>query len=169
MSSFPRLHKRRLKRHLLRNRTQRYTAIRVRVMPSLVIMGRITTPPRLTLPTVGRANFYINNCSDLRWLQPFRTTGASSPSARTAFSARYSKPRSNCGARITHSAIILCKLFGEWRSSDEVCEIWRCEPLNVSNAKIPKNVVNRRHRFLTNDIAKASFKFVLECQPRKCG
>src|SRR5277367_5088356 len=64
MSSFPRLHKRRLKRHLLRNRTQRSTAIRVRVMPSLVIMGRITTPPRLTLPTVGRANFYISNCGD---------------------------------------------------------------------------------------------------------
>jgi hypothetical protein len=61
------------------------------------------------------------------------------------------------------------KLFGEWRSSDEVCEIWRCEPLNVSNAKIPKNIVNRRHRFLTNDVAKASFKFVLKCQPRKCG
>ncbi len=54
-------------------------------------------------------------------------------------------------------------------SSDEVCEIWRREPLNVSNAKIPKNVVNRRHRFLTNDVAKASFKSVLECQPRKCG
>ena len=61
------------------------------------------------------------------------------------------------------------KLFGEWRSSDEVCKIWRCEPLNVSNAKIPKNVVNRRHRFLTNDGAKASFESVLECQPRKCG
>ena len=61
------------------------------------------------------------------------------------------------------------KLFGEWRSSDEVCEISRCEPFNVSNTKIPKNVVNRRHRFLTNDVAKASFKSVLECQPRKCG
>src|SRR5580700_7548508 len=79
MSSFPRLHKRRLKRHLLRNQTRRSTAIRVRVMPSLAITGRITTPPRLTLPTVGRANFYINNCSDLRSLQPFRTTGAPSP------------------------------------------------------------------------------------------
>src|SRR5271168_4529762 len=66
MSSFPRLHKRRLKQHLPRNRTQRSTAIRVRVMPSLVIMGRITTPPRLTLPTVGRANFYNKNCGDLR-------------------------------------------------------------------------------------------------------
>ena len=33
---------------------------------SLVIMGRITMPPRLTLPTVGRANFYISNSSDLR-------------------------------------------------------------------------------------------------------
>ena len=61
------------------------------------------------------------------------------------------------------------KLFGEWRSSDEVCEIWRCEPLNVSNTKIPKNVVSRRHWFLTNDVAKASFKSVLECHPRKCG
>jgi hypothetical protein len=28
-------------------------------------MGRITTPPRLTLPTVGLANFYISNSSDL--------------------------------------------------------------------------------------------------------
>src|SRR5277367_1208103 len=61
------------------------------------------------------------------------------------------------------------RLFGKWCSGDKVCEIWRCEPLNVSNAEIPKNVVNCRHRFLTNDIAKASFKSVLECQPRKCG
>jgi hypothetical protein len=68
--------------------------------------------------------------------------------------------------QLDHGAV---KLFGEWRSSDEVCEIWRSEPLNVSNAKIPKNVVNRRHRFLTNDVAKTSFKSVLECQPRKCG
>ena len=45
---------------------QRSTAIRVRVMPSLVIMGRITTPPRLTLPTVGRANFYISNYKEIR-------------------------------------------------------------------------------------------------------
>src|ERR1700683_3278178 len=70
MSSFPRLHKRKSKRHLLRNRTQRSTAIPVRVMPSLVIMGRITTPRRLTLPTGGRANFYISNCGDLRSFQP---------------------------------------------------------------------------------------------------
>src|SRR5277367_7078297 len=61
------------------------------------------------------------------------------------------------------------RLFGKWCSGDKICEIWRCEPLNVSNAEIPKNVVNRRHRFLTNDVAKASFKSVLECQPRKCG
>ncbi len=67
------------------------------------------------------------------------------------------------------SAGLVVGLFGEWRSCDEVREIWRCEPLNVSNAKIPKNVVNRRPRFLTNDVAKASFKSVLECQPRKCG
>jgi hypothetical protein len=54
-------------RYRLRNRTQRSTAIRVRVMPSLVTTGRITTPPRLTLPTVGQANFYISNSSDLRF------------------------------------------------------------------------------------------------------
>ncbi|HEX3818953.1 MAG TPA: hypothetical protein VHW45_01405 [Candidatus Sulfotelmatobacter sp.] len=35
-------------------------------MPSLVIMERITTPPRLTLPTVGRANFYFNNYEEIR-------------------------------------------------------------------------------------------------------
>jgi len=73
------------------------------------------------------------------------------------------------GMLVSARLVVELKLFGEWRSSDEVCEIWRCEPLNVSNAKIPKNVVNRRHRFLTNDVAKASFKSVLECQPRKCG
>ncbi|MCU1300250.1 MAG: dienelactone hydrolase family protein [Candidatus Sulfotelmatobacter sp.] len=28
--------------------------------------GRITTPPRLTLPTVGLANFYINNYKEIR-------------------------------------------------------------------------------------------------------
>src|SRR5579863_4595605 len=67
MSSFPRLHKRRLKRHLLRNRTQRSTAIRGSVMLSPAITENITTPPRLTLPTAGRANFYISNSSDLRF------------------------------------------------------------------------------------------------------
>jgi hypothetical protein len=60
-------------------------------------------------------------------------------------------------------------LSWSFSSCDEVREIWRCEPVNVSNAEIPKNIVNRRHRFLTNDIAKASFKSVLKCQPRKCG
>jgi len=73
------------------------------------------------------------------------------------------------GMLVSARLVVELKLFGEWRSSDEVCEIWRCEPLNVSNAKISKNVVNRRHRFLTNDVAKASFKSVIECQPRKCG
>src|ERR1700730_8477663 len=74
MSSFPRLHKRRLKRHLLRNRTQRSTAIRVRVTPSLAITENTTTLPRLTLPTGGQANFYINNCGDFRSLQRLRAT-----------------------------------------------------------------------------------------------
>jgi len=65
--------------------------------------------------------------------------------------------------------VLELKLFGGWRSSDEVCEIWRCEPLNVANAKIPKDVVNRRDRFVTNDVAKATFKSVLKCQARECG
>jgi hypothetical protein len=52
---------------------------------TLLISAR--NEPRLTLPTVGPANFYINNCSDLRSLQPFRTTGAPSPSARTVLFA----------------------------------------------------------------------------------
>ena len=47
--------------------------------------------------------------------------------------------------------------------SDEVCEIRRGEPLYVANAKISKNVVNRRDRFLTNDVAKATFKSGLKC------
>src|ERR1700730_15802137 len=72
MSSFPRLHKRRSKRHLLRNRTQRSTAIRVRVMPSLAITENTTTLPRLTLQTGGQANFYINNCGDFRSIQRLR-------------------------------------------------------------------------------------------------
>jgi carboxymethylenebutenolidase len=64
-----------IKRHLLRNRTQRSTAIRVRVMPSLAITENTTTLPRLTLQTGGQANFYINNCGDFRSIQ--RLTGDS--------------------------------------------------------------------------------------------
>src|SRR5271156_4629975 len=71
MSSFPRLHKRRLKRPLLRNRTRRCTAIRGSVMLSPAITENTTTTPRLTLPTVGRANFYISNCGEIRSFQPF--------------------------------------------------------------------------------------------------
>src|SRR5260370_387548 len=74
MSSFPRLHKWRSKRHLQSNHTRRSTAIRVRIMPSLGIMGHITMPPRQRSPTDGRANFYINNYGDLRSFQPLRAT-----------------------------------------------------------------------------------------------
>jgi carboxymethylenebutenolidase len=49
-------HKRRLGRHLLRSQMRRSTAIRGRVMRSLAITENTTTLPRLTLPTVGRAN-----------------------------------------------------------------------------------------------------------------
>ena len=55
MSSFPRLHKRRLKRHLPRNQMRLCTAIRDRVMLSPAITGNTTTQPRLTLPTAGQA------------------------------------------------------------------------------------------------------------------
>src|SRR5271154_4184161 len=66
MSSFPRLRKPRLKRRLLRNQTRQSIAIRVRIMPSLGIMAHTTMPPRQRSPTGGQANFYINNCGDLR-------------------------------------------------------------------------------------------------------
>src|SRR5579859_5331413 len=56
MTSFPRLHKRRLKRHLLRSQMRRCTATRGRVTHSPAITESTTTPPRLTLPTVGQAN-----------------------------------------------------------------------------------------------------------------
>src|ERR1700677_37628 len=65
-SSSPRLHKRRLKRRLLTSRMPRCTAIRDSVMLSPAITGNTTTPPRLTLPTAGQANFYISNCKEIR-------------------------------------------------------------------------------------------------------
>src|SRR5580700_6325559 len=65
-NSFPRLHKRRLKRHLLRSRMPRCTAIRGSVMLSPAITENTTTPPRLTLPTAGRANFYISNYNEIQ-------------------------------------------------------------------------------------------------------
>src|SRR5580698_1160852 len=66
MSSFPKLHKRRLGRHLLRSPMRRCTAIRDSVMLSPAITENTTTPPRLTLPTVGRANFYISNSKEIQ-------------------------------------------------------------------------------------------------------
>ena len=86
-----------------------------------------------------------------------------------AISKRSSLSPANPGMLVSAGLVVELKLFGEWRSSDEVCEIRRGEPLYVANAKIPKNVVNRRDRFLTNDVAKATFKSVLKCQPRECG
>ena len=64
----------RLKRHSPRNRTRPSTAIQVRITPSLDIVEHTTMPPRQRLPTGGRVNFYINDCGDLRSLQPFRAT-----------------------------------------------------------------------------------------------
>src|SRR5271169_5698206 len=66
MSSFPRLRKPRLKRRLLRGQTRQSIAIRVRIMPSLGIMAHTTMPRRQRSPTSGQANFYINDCGDLR-------------------------------------------------------------------------------------------------------
>ena len=56
MSSFPRRHKQKLKQHSLRNQMRPCTATPGRVMPSPAITENTTTPPLLTLPTVGRAN-----------------------------------------------------------------------------------------------------------------
>ena len=56
MSSFPRLRKRRLGRHLLRSQMRWFTATRDRVTHSPAITESTTTQPRLTLPTVGRVN-----------------------------------------------------------------------------------------------------------------
>src|SRR5208337_2537558 len=69
MTSFLRLHKRRLKRHLPRNQMRRCTAIRDRVMLSPAITGNTTTRPRLTSPTAGQATFLIANCGNCRTLR----------------------------------------------------------------------------------------------------
>ena len=58
-SSFPRQHKLRLKRHLQENHTRQSTATLGRIMPSLGIMGRTTTPLPQHSPTGGQASFYI--------------------------------------------------------------------------------------------------------------
>jgi hypothetical protein len=60
-SSFPRPRKLRSRQHLPAKQTRRFTAIRGSVTPSLVIMGRTTTPRRQRSPTGGQANFYIDN------------------------------------------------------------------------------------------------------------
>src|SRR5260370_42387848 len=104
MSSFPRLHKRRLKRHWLRKRTQRSTAIRVRVTPSLAITENTTTLPRLTLPTGGQANFYINNCGDFRSLQRLRATRSPSPSVRTGI---FAELKSAVGNELSKAGLML--------------------------------------------------------------
>src|ERR1700688_3420836 len=91
MNSFPRLRKLRLKRHSPRNRTRPSTAIQDRITPSLDTVEHTTMPPRQRLPTGRRVNFYINDCGDLRSLQPFRATGAPSPSDRTAVFCRADK------------------------------------------------------------------------------
>src|SRR5580692_10246676 len=80
MSSFPRLHKLRLKRHLPANQARRSTAIRVRIMPSLGMVGHITTLRLQHSPTSGHTPFSIANCDDLLSLHPFRATGAPSAS-----------------------------------------------------------------------------------------
>jgi carboxymethylenebutenolidase len=56
-SSFPRLRKLRSRRRLLRNQTRRSTAIRVRIMPSLGIMGHTTMPPRQRSPNRRTSEF----------------------------------------------------------------------------------------------------------------
>src|SRR5580698_7673657 len=69
MSSFPRPHKLRSKRHLLRDQTRRFTATPVRIMPSLGIMGRITTLRLQHSPTSGHTPFLTASCDDCRTLR----------------------------------------------------------------------------------------------------
>src|SRR6266478_7591031 len=103
MSSFPRLHKWRSKRHLQRNQTRRSTAIRVRIMPSLGIMGLTTMPPRQRSPTDGRANFYISSCGDLRSFQPLRAS-------RIAFAFRqdgiFAELKSTVGNELSNAGLV---------------------------------------------------------------
>src|SRR5580704_11940962 len=53
-------------------------------MPSHGMVGRITTLRLQHSPTSGHTPFSIANCDDCRMLQPFRATGAPSPSGRLA-------------------------------------------------------------------------------------
>src|SRR5580700_7874778 len=104
MSSFPRLRKPKLKRLLLRNETRQFTAIRVRIMPSLGIMGHTTMPRRQRSPTAGQANFYINNCGDFRSLQRLRATRSPSPSVRTGI---FAELKSAVGNELSKAGLML--------------------------------------------------------------
>src|SRR5580692_8610449 len=65
-NSFPSPRKLRSRRLLPSSQTRQSTAIPVNATPSLGIMGRTTMPRRRRSPTGGQANFYINDCGDLR-------------------------------------------------------------------------------------------------------
>src|ERR1700733_11990899 len=64
MSSFPKPRKLRSKQHLLISQTRQSTAIRVRTMPSLGMVGRITTLRLQRSPTREHMPFSIANCDD---------------------------------------------------------------------------------------------------------
>ena len=59
------------------------------------------------------------------------------------------------------------RLVGKRCICDEVGKIRYRETLDVTNAEISQNVVNRGHRLLTNDAAKASLELILKRQPGK--
>jgi len=65
MSSYPRVHKRRLKRRLRRNQMRRCTATWGKIMPSLEITEHTITPLLQHSLTDVQVNSYINICSDL--------------------------------------------------------------------------------------------------------
>src|SRR5258708_40132196 len=69
MSSFPRLRKLKSKRHLRRNQIRQSIATQVRIMPSLGMVGRITTLRPQHSPTSGHTRFLIPNCGDRRTLR----------------------------------------------------------------------------------------------------
>jgi hypothetical protein len=53
----------------------------------------------------------------------------------------------------------------KWSVSEKVDEARSREPVNVSAAEIPKEVVKAGRRLPTNDVAKARLELVLQCQP----
>jgi hypothetical protein len=55
------------------------------------------------------------------------------------------------------------RLFGKRCVCYYVREVRRSEPLDVTGAEVPKNIVKAGRRFAANDVAKGQLELVLEC------